>query len=450
MNQEALVERLAAIVGADKVRTDEESLDTFGKDWTKVWPPKPSAIVFPKTTEQVRDIVLFANEHKIALVPSGGRTGLSAGAMATNGEVVVAFDYMNQIQDFNAMDRTVKCGAGVITQQLQEYAEEQGLFYPVDFASSGSSQLGGNISTNAGGIKVIRWGMTRDWVAGLTVVTGNGEILRLNKDLLKNNTGYDLRQLFIGGEGTLGFITEATMRLTRQPQNLTVLVLAIPELDDVMKVLHQFQNSMDLTAFEFFSDKAMRKVLSHNELPEPFEGSAEFYALIEFEAINESDLDLAMTEFERCLEEGWVVDGVISQSETQAANLWRLREGISETISQWTPYKNDISVVTSKVPPFLRDIDEIVTREYPDFEIIWFGHIGDGNLHLNILKPDDLPKEEFFERCNKVSTWVMEIVEKYDGSISAEHGVGLTKKSYLKYSRSEAEIAYMNPGKLLD
>lgn len=463
MNQEALIEHLAAIVGADKVRTDAESLDTFGKDWTKVWPPKPSAIVFPKTTEQVRELVLLANEHKVALVPSGGRTGLSAGAMATNGEVVVAFDHMNQIQDFNAMDRTVKCGAGVITQQLQEYAEQQDLFYPVDFASSGSSQLGGNISTNAGGIKVIRWGMTRDWVAGLTVVTGKGDILKLNKDLLKNNTGYDLRQLFIGGEGTLGFITEATMRLTRSPKNLTVLVLAIPELDDVMKVLSQFQNAMSLTAFEFFSDKAMRKVLAHNDLPEPFEGSAEFYALIEFEAITDSDLDLAMTEFEHCMEEGWVVDGVISQSETQAANLWHLREGISETISQWTPYKNDISVVTSKVPPFLRDIDEIVSREYPDFEIIWFGHIGDGNLHLNILKPDGLAKDEFFERCNKVSTWVMEIVEKYDGSISAEHGVGLTKKAYLKYSRSEEEIAYMkaikqvfdpnnviNPGKLLD
>ena len=463
MNQEALIEHLAAIVGADKVRTDADSLNTFGKDWTKVWPPAPSAIVFPKTTEQVRDLVLLANEHKISLVPSGGRTGLSAGAMATNGEVVVAFDHMNQIQDFNAMDRTVKCGAGVITQQLQEYAEQQNLFYPVDFASSGSSQIGGNISTNAGGIKVIRWGMTRDWVAGLTVVTGKGDILRLNKDLLKNNTGYDLRQLFIGGEGTLGFITEATMRLARPPKNLTVLVLAIPELDDVMSVLHQFQNAMSLTAFEFFSDKAMRKVLAHNDLPEPFEGSAEFYALIEFEAITEGDLDLAMAEFEHCMEEGWVVDGVISQSETQAANLWRLREGISETISQWTPYKNDISVVTSKVPPFLRDIDEVVTREYPDFEIIWFGHIGDGNLHLNILKPDGLAKEEFFERCNKVSTWVMEIVEKYDGSISAEHGVGLTKKAYLKYSRSTEEIAYMkaikqvfdpnnvvNPGKLLD
>src|SRR5690554_1098178 len=289
MNQEALIEHLAAIVGADKVRTDADSLDTFGKDWTKVWPPKPTAIVFPKTTEQVRELVLLANEHKISLVPSGGRTGLSAGAMATNGEVVVAFDHMNQIQDFNAMDRTVKCGAGVITQQLQEYAEQQDLFYPVDFASSGSSQLGGNISTNAGGIKVIRWGMTRDWVAGLTVVTGKGDILRLNKDLLKNNTGYDLRQLFIGGEGTLGFITEATMRLTRPPKNLTVLVLAIPELDDVMKVLSQFQNAMSLTTFEFFSDKAMRKVLAHNDLPEPFEGSADFYALIEFEAIRSEE-----------------------------------------------------------------------------------------------------------------------------------------------------------------
>ncbi|GGY36066.1 FAD-binding oxidoreductase [Bacterioplanes sanyensis] len=463
LTQDALIEQLTAIVGADKVRTDDDSLQTFGKDWTKVYEPKPSAIVFPKTTEQVRDIVLLANQHQLALVPSGGRTGLSAGAVAANGEVVVAFDYMNQISDFNAVDRTVKCGAGVITEQLQSFAEEQGLFYPVDFASAGSSQLGGNISTNAGGIKVIRWGMTRDWVAGLTVVTGQGEILNLNKDLLKNNTGYDMRQLFIGGEGTLGFVTEATMRLTRPPKNLTVLVLGVPELDDVMKVLNQFQSQMDLTAFEFFSDKALQKVLARGDVPAPFESSTDFYALIEFEALTEAELDSAMTLFEQCLEQGWVADGVISQSETQAANLWRLREDISETISEWTPYKNDISVVVSKVPPFLRDIDSVVSREYPDFDIIWFGHIGDGNLHLNILKPDDLAKEEFFERCNKVSQWVFEIVAKYDGSVSAEHGVGLTKKPYLEYSRSAAELAYMkavkavfdpnnvmNPGKLID
>ena len=463
LTQEALIERLSAIVGADKVRTDADSLQTFGKDWTRIYEPKPTAIVFPKTTEQVREIVLLANEHKLALVPSGGRTGLSAGAVAADGEIVVAFDYMNQFSNFNAVDRTVKCGAGVITEQLHNYAEEQGLFYPVDFASSGSSQLGGNISTNAGGIKVIRWGMTRDWVAGLTVVTGKGDILELNKDLVKNNTGYDLRQLFIGGEGTLGFITEATMRLTRPPKNLTVLVLGVPELDDVMKVLNQFQGQMDLTAFEFFSDKAMQKVLARGDVQAPFDTSTDFYALIEFEAVTDADMDLAMTVFEQCVEEGWVTDGVISQSETQAANLWRLREDISETISHWTPYKNDISVVVSRVPPFLRDIDEIVSREYPDFEIIWFGHIGDGNLHLNILKPDDLPKEEFFARCANVSKWVFEIVEKYAGSVSAEHGVGRTKKPYLEYTRSQEELAYMravkavfdpnnimNPGKLVD
>ena len=463
LSQAELQSQLIAIVGEDKVKTDADSLETFGKDWTKIYPPNPSAIVFPKTTEQVQAIVKFANEHQVALVPSGGRTGLSAGAVAANGEVVVAFDYMNSISGFNAMDKTVRCGAGVITEQLQNYAEEQGLFYPVDFASAGSSQIGGNIGTNAGGIKVIRYGMTRDWVAGLTVVTGKGDILELNKDLVKNNTGYDMRQLFIGGEGTLGFVTEATMRLTRPAKNLTVLVLGVPEFEAIMSVLNTFQTNIDLTAFEFFSDKAMRKVVARGDVPAPFETEAEYYALLEFEAETEGHIDQAMELFEKCMEEGWVLDGVMSQSETQAQNLWRLREDISETIAEWTPYKNDISVVVSKVPPFLNEIEEIVTREYPNFEIIWFGHIGDGNLHLNILKPDDLAKEVFFEQCAKVSTWVFEIVEKYNGSVSAEHGVGMTKKPYLEYTRSAAEIGYMravkaafdpknimNPGKLID
>ena len=463
LSQIELESQLKAIVGDDKVKTDADSLETFGKDWTKIYPPNPSAIVFPKTTEQVQAIVKFANEHQVSLVPSGGRTGLSAGAVAASGEVVVAFDYMNSISGFNAMDKTVRCGAGVITEQLQNYAEEQGLFYPVDFASAGSSQVGGNIGTNAGGIKVIRYGMTRDWVAGLTVVTGKGDILELNKDLVKNNTGYDMRQLFIGGEGTLGFVTEATMRLTRPAKNLTVLVLGVPEFEAIMSVLNTFQTNIDLTAFEFFSDKAMRKVVARGDVPAPFETEAEYYALLEFEAETEGHIDQAMELFEKCMEEGWVLDGVMSQSETQAQNLWRLREDISETIAEWTPYKNDISVVVSKVPPFLNEIEEVVKREYPDFEIIWFGHIGDGNLHLNILKPDDLAKEIFFEQCAKVSTWVFEIVEKYKGSVSAEHGVGMTKKPYLEYTRSAAEIGYMravkavfdpnnimNPGKLID
>ncbi len=173
----------------------------------------------------------WANAHKIALVPSGGRTGLSAAAVAANGEVVVSFDYMNQVLDVNLTDRTAVCQPGVVTEQLQNKAEEHGLYYPVDFASAGSSQIGGNIGTNAGGIKVIRYGMTRNWVAGMKVVTGKGDLLELNKDLIKNATGYDLRRLFIGAEGTLGFVVEATMRLDRAPKNLTAMVLGTPDFD---------------------------------------------------------------------------------------------------------------------------------------------------------------------------------------------------------------------------
>ncbi|MEE8058248.1 MAG: FAD-binding oxidoreductase [Pseudomonadales bacterium] len=460
---DAVLDTLKQIVGEAKLRLDAESLATFGKDWTKVYEPCPAAIVFPKTVEQVQAIVRLANAQQLALVPSGGRTGLSAGAVAAKGEIVVAFDDMNRIADFDPTDRTVVCQPGVITEQLQQFAEQQGLFYPVDFASSGSSQIGGNISTNAGGIKVIKYGMTRDWVAGLTVVTGSGEILELNRGLMKNNAGYDLRQLFIGAEGTLGFVVEATMRLTRQPINLTVLVLGVPEFSTIMDVFSTFQSAMDLTAFEFFSEKALQKVVAHSGLQRPFETPAKFYALLEFENTNDDVEVLAMTLFERCMEQGWVLDGAMSQSIDQLKNMWRLREDISETISQWTPYKNDIATMVSKMPGFLKEVDTIVTKNYPDFEIIWFGHIGDGNVHLNILKPDELAKEIFFEQCHRVSKWVFEIVEKYRGSVSAEHGVGLMKKDSLSYSRSQSEIALMkqikqvfdpngvmNPGKIFD
>lgn len=446
-----------------KVLTDPSDLATYGTDWTRIYTPNPVAIVLPKTTEHVQALVQFANQNKVALVPSGGRTGLSAGAVAANGEVVVAFDNMNQILDFNASDRTVCCQAGVITEQLQNFAEENGLYYPVDFASAGSSQLGGNLSTNAGGIKVIRYGMSRDWVAGLKVVTGKGDVLDLNKDLEKNNTGYDLRHLFIGAEGTLGFITEATMKLSRQPDNLTVLVLGLNDLGSTMDVLNAFRSKLDLTAYEFFSHQAMNHVLAHGQVKAPFDTEAPYYALLEFEAVSDQVTEQAMELFEQCMENGWVLDGVISQSETQAQNLWQLRERISESIAPRIPYKNDISVVVSRVPGFLNDINQVVSNHYPDFEIIWFGHIGDGNLHLNILKPEDMAKEDFFEKCQQVNKWVFEIVERYQGSVSAEHGVGMTKKAYLQYTRSEAEIAYLrgikqvfdpngiiNPGKIFD
>jgi len=376
----------------------------------------------------------------------------------------VALDRLNQIDDFNPVDRTVRCGAGVVTAQLQAFAEERALYYPVDFASSGSSQVGGNIATNAGGIKVIRHGMTRDWVAGLKLVTGTGELLDLNKALVKNNTGYDLRHLVIGSEGTLGLIVEATMRLGKPPGDMAVLVLAVPDMASVMEVLAVYRSALTLSAFEFFSELALQKVIAHRDLQRPFATVAPYYALLELEQDGAGRMaEQAMELFERCVEEGWVLDGVISQSVAQAQALWRLREDISETLARWTPYKNDIATVVSRVPAFLADVEQVVNASYPDFEIVWFGHIGDGNVHLNILKPDTLSIAEFQQRCGEVSRWVFEIVERHGGSVSAEHGVGLLKKDYLRYSRSQAEIdimrqikqafdprGIMNPGKVFD
>ncbi len=448
---------------ASQIKTDSESLEHWGKDWTRHFAPAASAIVFPKTTKQVQAIVLLANEHNVVLTPSGGRTGLSAGAVAANGEIVVSMDKMNHIGQFYPADRMVEVEAGVVTQQLQQFAESKDLYYPVDFASAGSSQIGGNIGTNAGGIKVIRYGMTRQWIMGLTVVTGKGDILQLNRGMVKNATGYDLRQLFIGSEGTLGLVTHAQIKLERQPQDLNVMVLGMDSFNDVMNVLSAFQAKIDLTAFEFFDDVAIDKLMAHGQVQEPFESRTKFYTLLEFEAPYEPIMDKAMAIFEDCMEQGWVVDGVMSQNLAQAEELWKLREYISETISVFTPYKNDVSVLISHVPDFINEIDHIVSSNYPDFEVCWFGHIGDGNLHLNILKPENMSKDDFFAECQIVNKYVFETVQKYGGSVSAEHGVGMTKKPYLQYSRSETEIDYlrdikkvfdpnniMNRGKIFD
>ncbi|MDC0221822.1 FAD-binding oxidoreductase [Gammaproteobacteria bacterium] len=462
-NTMGLIDQLAGIVGVDAVKTGSADLNHFGKDWTKVYVPDPAAIVFPSNIEQVQDIVKLAHKREVALVPSGGRTGLSGGAVAEKQELVVSFDRMNKILSFDAVDRQVVCQPGVITEQLQEFATNKDLFYPIDFASSGSSQLGGNVATNAGGIKVIRYGMTRNWILGMKVVTGTGEVLDLNRGLTKNATGYDFRHLFIGSEGTLGFIVELTLALCSKPNDPTVLLLSVERMVETMEVLKAFQNRMELTAFEFFSDKAMQYVIEEKGLQRPFELASEFYVLIEFEKVAEQDIKDAIELFEHCLEQGWISDGIISHSAGQADSLWRLREDISETISKFTPYKNDISVKVSQVPSFLEASEALVSEAYPDFEIIWFGHIGDGNLHLNILKPANLAVEDFYKRCDEVSERVFDLVRKFGGSISAEHGIGMLKKPYLHYSRGVVELDYMkaikqvfdpqnimNPGKLVD
>lgn len=454
---------IATLLPQDQIKTDSDSLKYYGKDWTTYFDISAAAILFPRNTDEVAKIVRWARKHKIALVPSGGRTGLSGAAVATKGEVVVSFEQMNQILNFSATDQTVVCQAGVVTEALQEFAHSKNLYYPVDFAASGSSHIGGNIATNAGGIKVLRYGLTREWVAGLKVVTGTGEILELNNGLVKNATGLDLRHLFIGSEGMLGFVTECTMRLAPPPPPLKVMVLGVSSLDAVMKIFAQFKTNTTVVAFEMFSDKALKRVMENTGLPRPFETETPFYTLVEVEARNSQDEEHALAVFEKCLLEGWVADGVISQSDTQAANFWRLREDISESLAKYSPYKNDISVAISQVPAFMSELDGILAKAYPTWEVVWFGHIGDGNLHINILRPEGMSKEDFVKECRKVDVLVFEAIMKHKGSISAEHGVGLTKKPFLRFTRSQAEIDMMkgikkvfdpdnimNPGKVID
>jgi FAD/FMN-containing dehydrogenase len=352
---------------------------------------------------------------------------------------------------------------GVITESLQKFAEEKGLYFPVDFASRGSSQIGGNISTNAGGIKVLRYGMMRDWVASLRVVTGSGEVLELNKSLIKNATGYDLRQLFIGAEGTLGFISQATVRLTNPPAALRVLLMGVDDLDAVMKIFSHFKRHLPLTAFEMFSNKAMDYVAQSTGLARPLETVSQYYLLAEVECPSSTEEEKILEAFEKVLEEGWVQDGVLNQSEQQSKIFWRFREDISEALSKYSPYKNDISVKISDVPSLMKDLDAVLSKNYPTYEVVWFGHIGDGNLHISILRPEGMTKEEFVKSCQMVDQNVFTVIQKYHGSISAEHGVGLTKKKFLHFTRSAEEITLMkgikklfdpdgilNPGKVFD
>lgn len=437
-------------------------LEHYGRDWTRRWKPAPLAIVLPTDIVEVQAIARWASAHKIALVPSGGRTGLSGGAVASNGELVVSFERMNRVLNFNAVDRTLTVEPGIALESVQKIAGEHGYIYPVDFAARGSCSIGGNIATNAGGIRVIRYGNTREWVVGLKLVTASGELFEFNRGLIKNSSGYDLRHLVIGAEGTLGLVVEATLRLTAPPPPSQVMLFAVPAMDALMQVFNACRARLPLSAFEFFTDRAMHHVVAHGA-QDPFAERSPYYVVTEFDAQTDAQQQAALSVFEHCMDSGWVADGAMSQSLQQAAALWKLRESITESLAPLRPYKNDISVRVSAVPAFLDEMQTLLNQEYPHFDVVWFGHIGDGNLHINVCQPVDLSDTQFITQCERVTKMLSEVLTRHGGSISAEHGIGLVKKAYLAGTRSTAEIALMrgirkvfdphglmNPGKLLD
>lgn len=450
-------------LGADAILTKPDDLAHFGRDWCKEFEAKPTGILLPSSTEQAQRIVSIANQHRIALVPSGGRTGLSGAATATAGEVVVAFDRMNKILELNHDDRTIRCEAGTITEKVQQVAVENGFFFPVDFPTAGSSQIGGNIATDVGGIHVVRFGKIKDWVLGMKVITGEGKLLDLNGPLYKNRSGYDLHSLFIGSEGTLGLIVEATLKLAVKPPPTTRFFCAIRSTDRILTIFQRVLKAMGMpTTFEYFSEAGMTAVTAHTTLRTPFKERYQHYLVIEVDRPTSEDQTSVTDLLEALFEQELIADAVVAENQRQFEDLMALRERIGEVLAtHYLTHKNDISVPISSIPAFIAELEETTRLQYPDLPVVIFGHIGDGNLHINISKPENLSREAFLDLCKQADPLLFDLVRKHRGSISAEHGVGLLKRDYLHFSRTAEEIEYMrkikaifdpngimNPGKI--
>ncbi len=445
----------------DALSDDPDDLATYGRDWTRVYEPHAALLARPRSTAEVAAILARCNAASVPVVPSGGRTGLAGGAVARRGEVVLSLERMRALGEVDTLGATLHVEAGAITEAVHRHAEAHGLTWPVDFASKGSSTIGGNIATNAGGVKVIRFGLTRSWVLGLTVVTAKGEILRLGGALEKDNTGIDLRQLFIGSEGILGVITEATLKLAPVQKGLDVLFFAVPDLAGVLALFRKARSGpFAISAYEFLTDACLARLSRHRKVPMPLQSDASHYVLLEVEG---ADDDALTGWLEGLLEEELVLDGTLAQNKDQARALWELREGISESLSATgLPHKNDIALPIAGLEAFVSDFETLMAERYPTWEVCLFGHIGDGNLHVNVMKPDDLDKDAFLANTHEVDRALFELVQRHHGSVSAEHGIGLLKKEWLGFSRSAEEIALMrglkqvldpkgilNPGKVL-
>ncbi len=459
-----LLNELATKLPTHLILTDERSKEFYGRDWIKDFTPAPCLIVLPETIEQVQHVIKTCGNLVYGVVPSGGRTGLSGGATATNGEVVLSLERMRSILEVNTTDRTIRCQAGVPLERIQIEAQNNGLYFPVDFSTRGSAQVGGNISTNAGGIRVIRYGNMREWVLGLTVVTGNGEILELNGSLFKNNSGYDLRSLFIGSEGTLGVVVEATLRLTSPPKGIARVMCGLTSTEAVLPLLAFCRGKLrDLSAFEFIDQSSFHEVITRRKLRDPFSERYNAYVLVECELNTRDAQDEIATTFGEAYEKGLIVDVVVSESQAQAQELMNIRDLISETLStHYTIHKNDISVPVTAIPSFIKQLEESITKAYAQFKVVIFGHVGDGNLHVNVLKPAEMTDAAFWESCKEADHTIFKTVQQFKGSVSAEHGVGLLKREFIGYTRSAAEIelmrgikrvfdpkGIMNPGKVL-
>jgi len=430
---------------------------------------KSELLLKPSNTYEVSNILKLCNEHNIKIVPQGGRTGLCGGTIPSdNGlEVMLSLERMNKIDEFNEENFTITVEAGCVLGNIQDKVEEKKLLFPLSLASEGSCTIGGNLSTNAGGINVLRYGMARDLVLGIEVVLADGQIWDNLTGLRKDNRGYDLKQLFIGSEGTLGIITKAVLKLFPFPSNIETALFAVPNTQAAVELLGLARSvSTDLlNAYELVSRLGMEMVLKNiPNTKDPIKDKYKWYVLLEFSSSSKNSMRAQMeTLFEIALNKNIVCDGVIAESSQQRKELWVLRDGLNEAQKpEGGSIKHDVSIPINNVSKFIDNATIQIEKFIPDSRVVAFGHIGDGNIHFNISQPIKSNKEEFLKKWESVNKIVFDIVHDLNGSFSAEHGIGKLKREELKFYNPKIEVSLMrsikdtfdpknilNPGKVL-
>ena len=461
-----LIAQFAAIVGERQALTTETDVAPYVTEERNLFHGRSPLVLRPGSTAEVAAICRLASEHRIALVPQGGNTGLVGGQTPHNGEVVVSLKRMDKIRDVDTASNTMIAEAGVVLQVAQQKAAEVDRLFPLSLGAEGSCTIGGNLSTNAGGTGALAYGVAREMALGLEVVLADGRVLNALSKLKKDNTGYDLRNLFIGAEGTLGIITAATLKLFPRPRAVETAYVGLKSPAAALKLLSisRDQAAGSLTSFELLADIAVDFSIRHGiDIRDPLESKHPWYVLMELSSSRDDARDTLEAILAQGMEDGIVDDAVIAANLSQRQAFWKLRDEMSAAQKpEGGSIKHDISVPVAAVPAFIEEANAAVVKLIPGARPVPFGHLGDGNIHYNVSQPVGANAADFLARWHDVNAVVFEIVLRMGGSISAEHGIGVLKRDELPDVKDKVAIelmrqvkalldplGIMNPGKVL-
>ena len=469
MKQKEFTSRLIHVVGEEGVILNPAEQEFYVNDWLGKAHGRTVAVVRPRNTAEVSAVMRLCHQSQTPVVPQGGNTGMSGGATPdmSGAQVVLSLNRMKRIHEVDPVNNTLTADAGVILAEIQQAARAVDRYFPLSLGAEGSCTIGGNLATNAGGTGVLRYGNTRDLTLGLEVVLPDGRIWNGLRGLRKDNTGYDLKDLFIGSEGSLGIITGVVLKLFAAPAGRVSAWVGAKELTSVVTLLNRLQAACGprLSAFEMMSESSLALVTRHLDGHfSPLNQAYPYYALIELADTNLNGLQEMLQEaLTSAIDDGLIDDCVVAMNEAQSVSMWRLREGISiAQVKAGKAVKHDIALPISSLATFVKEADQIVMNGFPDLPIINFGHIGDGNLHYNVLVPLDISPSLYKETTAELNKRIHDLVTQFNGSISAEHGVGTLRRDELKRYKSSVEMdlmnaikraidpnQIMNPGKLL-